>query len=256
MARTGRVESRMGIYHVLLRGMNELFLADNDFNEFTAILKKYASLGALKVYSYTLLKNRVHLVVGVSGSIGLALKPLCTSYARYFNRTYQREGKLFYDRLKSEPINSEGELKNVVCFVNSISASLGENYAYSSISDGGREICVPGILSRRELLDTTVSEMFVEDYDCLSKKEIGQYIYALCGVMPSAFNKLSAQEQKEALAKLTEKRWIAKNKLYDILEINRPREASPQPKPQPKPQAEPVKKPEPEKDRGLSVWLL
>lgn len=246
MARTGRVESNMGIYHVLLRGMNELFLENKDFDEFVAVLKKYASLDAFKVYSYTLLKNRVHLVVGVSGSIGAGLKPLCTSYARYFNRTYQRTGKLFYDRLKSEPINSESELKNVVAFVNSISVQTSENYPYSSLSDAGREICVPGLLSQRELLDTAVTEMFIEDYDCLSKNELGIYIYALCGVSPENFSNLSASEQKEALAKLTEKRWIAKNKLYDILDINRPRASSNQP----------AQKAEPEKDRGLSVWLL
>ena len=245
MARTGRATSKMGIYHVLLRGMNELFLQDKDFGEFVSALKKYASLGTIKVYSYTLLKNRVHLVVGTTGSVGIALKPLCTSYARYFNRTYQREGKLFYDRLKSEPINSESELKNVVSFVNRISSSLGENYMYSSLSDDGREICVPGILSQRELLDTTVSEMFIEDYDCLSVEEIGQYVHALCGVSPDAFSSLSPQEQKDALAILTKKRWIAKNKLYDILDINRPRTSG-----------EPIQKAQPEKDQGLSVWLL
>lgn len=245
MARTGRVHSKMGIYHVLLRGMNELFVQDNDFIEFIAVLKKYASLGTLKVFSYVLLKNRVHLVVGTPDSIGVALKPLCTSYARYFNRTYQREGKLFYDRLKSEPINSESELKNVVSFVNSISTSADENYTYSSLSEVGREICVPGLLSQRELLDTTVSEMFIEDYDCLSKEEIGHYVYALCGVMPEKFSSLPASEQKDALLKLTKKRWIAKNKLYDILDINRPRASG-----------EPVKKPQQERDQGLSVWLL
>jgi len=246
MARTGRVESKIGIYHVLLRGMNELFVTDQDYIEFTNALRKYAGLGLVRVFSYTLLKNRIHLVVGAEKSIGTALKPLCTSYARYFNRTYQREGKLFYDRLKSEPINSEEELRNVVSFVNSISANLGDNYPYSSLSATGREICVPGLLAQWELLDTRVSEMFIEDYDCLSQEEIGQYVYALCGVYPKNFGVLSQAEQKEALLKLTKKRWIAKNKLYDILGINRPRTSS----------DITDKKAEQEKDRGLSVWLL
>ena len=79
MARTGRVESKMGIYHVLLRGMNELFITDRDYDEFVSILKKYASIGLIRVFSYTLLKNRVHLVVGAQKSIGTALKPLCTT---------------------------------------------------------------------------------------------------------------------------------------------------------------------------------
>lgn len=246
MARTGRVESKMGIYHVLLRGMNELFVKDQDYDEFVNMLKKYASIGSVRVFSYSLLKNRVHLVVGVQKSVGTALKPLCTSYARYFNRTYQREGKLFYDRLKSEPINSEEELRDVVSFVNAISTGIDEKYEYSSLSAKGREICVPGLLSQWELLDTRVTEMFIEDYDCLSSKEIEQYIFALCSVYPKDFAALSADEQKDALLKLTKKRWIAKNKLYDILGINRPRVSLDSAK----------KKSVPEKDKGLSVWLL
>lgn len=248
MARTGRAESKIGVYHVLLRGMNELFGQDRDYYEFIGILRKYASRGMLKVYSYSLLKNRIHLVVASSGSIGVALKPICTSYARYFNRTYLREGKLFYDRLKSEPINSESELKNVVSFVNSISNSIAPDYSYSSLSDMGKEICVPGMLSQRELLDTTVTEMFIEDYDCLSPAEIQKYIFALCGTYPKDFSTLSADAQKVALSKLTKKRWIAKNKLYDILGINRPRNT-----------ADITAKKEEEdrsKNSGLSVWLL
>lgn len=248
MARTGRVESKIGVYHVLLRGMNELFSKEQDYLEFVNIMQKYSAIGTLKVFSYTLLKNRIHIVVGTSGSIGTALKPLCTSYARYFNRTYQREGKLFYDRLKSEPINSQDELRNVVAFVNSISDTVASDNSHSSLSNVGKEICVPGMLSQRDLLSTSVTEMFIEDYDCLSRDEIGQYIYWLCGVSPEGFNKLSQSEQKDALDKLTKKRWIAKNKLYDILDINRPRQSSNSSV------ANDTK--EPKKERELSVWLL
>lgn len=248
MARTGRTESKIGVYHILLRGMNELFGDERDYFEFVNILRKYSASGSIKVLSYTLLKNRMHLVVYTPGKIGTALKPLCTSYARYFNRTYQREGKLFYDRLKSEPIDSQSELRKVVSFVNSIGANISPDYPYCSLSAAGREICVPGMLSQHELLDTSVSEMFIEDYDCLSREEIGQYIFWLCGTTPENFSSLDADEQKDALLKLTNKRWIAKNKLYDILEINRPRSSVSAPS---KPTVE-----EPKKDRELSVWLL
>ena len=246
MARTGRAESKMGVYHVLLRGMNELFIQDSDYYEFTRLLRKYASSGKFRVFSYSLLNNRIHLVLSASGSVGIALKPLCTSYARYFNRTYQREGKLFYDRLKSEPVNSETELKYVVAFVNSISHNIAPDYQHSSLSDLGKEICVPGMLSQRELLDTSVSEMFIEDYDCLSPEEIGEYVFALCGVYPEDFSSLNQETQRDALSKLTKKRWIAKNKLYDILSINRPRKTA----------EESAQKVESEKNSGLSVWLL
>lgn len=248
MARTGRVKSKIGVYHILLRGMNELFGEERDYYEFVDILRKYSASGTIKVFSYTLLKNRIHLVVGVSESIGIALKPLCTSYARYFNRTYQREGKLFYDRLKSEPIDTYDSLKNVVAFVNSISANISPDYPYSSLSSAGKEICVPGILSQSELSNTALSEMFIEDYDCLSREEIEQYIFSICHISPEDFSNLSSDDKKEALARLTKKRWIAKNKLYDILGINRPRQIT----------NSPTKTISEEKknDRELSIWLL
>ena len=246
MARTGRVQSKIGVYHILLRGMNELFLNDVDFAEFISILKKYSSLGVLNVFSYTLLKDRIHLVIETNDGVGIAMKPICTSYARYFNRTYSRDGKLFYDRLKSEPINTRDELKNVVAFVNTI--SLNPDYPYSSLSPSGRELCIPGTLTRAELLETNISEIFMEDYTCLSPNEIERYILALCGTSPKDFPQLSGIEQKNALALLTKKRWIAKNKLYELLGINRPRTDT-------TPQAETPAK-ETENNRNLSVWLL
>lgn len=246
MARTGRIQSKIGVYHILLRGMNELFLSDSDFTEFVDILKKYSKLGILSVFSYTLLKDRIHLVIETNAGVGIAMKPICTSYARYFNRTYSRDGKLFYDRLKSEPINSREELRNVVAFVNAISAD--SDYPYSSLSASGRELCIPGTLTRAELLETKVSEIFMEDYNCLSREEIERYIIALCGTNSKDFTQLSSSDQKNALALLTKKRWIAKNRLYELLGINRPR-------PDSTAQAEAPAK-EPENNRNLSVWLL
>ena len=149
MARKGRVISETGIYHVLLRGTNVLFPEDADFVEFGELLKKYSGAGSIKIYSYTLLKNRVHLVCETKDSIGRALKPLCTSYARYVNRTYAREGKLFYDRMKSEPVNSVEELKNAVAFVNYLGAGAGEGYPYCSLSSKGAGICTKEHLTEK-----------------------------------------------------------------------------------------------------------
>ncbi len=246
MARSGRVLSEIGIYHVLLRGTNILFPEEADFIEFQELLKKYTNSGSMKIFSYTLLKNRVHLIVQAGDSVGRTLKPLCTSYARYVNRTYSREGKLFYDRLKSEPINSTDELKNAVAFVNYLGASAGEGYPHCSLSGEGGNICTNDGLSAKERKSIDVKEMFIEDYDCLSSAELDGYIASLSGVLPRDFKNLSTEAQQEALAKLTQKKWIAKTKLYGILGIKKER---------PKAKAEKAPKPV-EKKEELSVWLL
>lgn len=261
MARKGRVQSTTGIYHILLRGVNLLFSQSGDYDEFTAILKRYSDAGDVSIYSYSLLNNRIHLVISASDDIGKALKPICTSYARYFNRTHGGSGKLFYDRFKSEPIDSDTDLCGVVSFVNSISARIGDDYPYCSLSSDGTEICSrSGKLTKAQLLSTKITDMYIEDYDCLTQKEINQYIFDLCGIMPKDFKNLSPAELTIALATLTKKRWIAKTKLYSILGIKKAQPQKPTapktavPKQKPAPKQEEQKQPEPK--RELSVWLL
>lgn len=247
MARSGREKSEMGIYHVLLRGMNVLFPEETDFNEFKGLLKKYSDAGIIKVFSYTLLKNRIHLVVDTGEDVGKALKPLCTSYARYFNRTYAREGKIFYDRLKSEPINSNAQLKSVVAFVNEVGERMGRDYPHCSLTDSN-DICTKERLTEAERISTKITEMYMEDYDCLSEEELDLYITYLCGTAPADFEKLSQEQQQEAIEKLTKKRWIARTKLYAILGMKKPRKKVEEPKTEKKPQVE--------RKQELSVWLL
>ena len=50
------------------------------------------------------------------------MKPICTSYARYFNRVHDLQGKLFYDRYKSEPINDDTALDGLKAFLNTVPA--------------------------------------------------------------------------------------------------------------------------------------
>ena len=44
----------------------------------------------------------------------MTMKPVTTSYARYFNRTHEREGKLFADRFKSEPLETDEEIAECI----------------------------------------------------------------------------------------------------------------------------------------------
>lgn len=112
MAREARKVSESGNYYVVLKG-EELFVTKNDKEQFVEILEKNFETG--KVYGYELLKDEIRLVVkeGEKG-ISLTMKPLTTSYARYFNRTHNKEGKLFKDRFKSEPLETEEEIEEAL----------------------------------------------------------------------------------------------------------------------------------------------
>ena len=93
MARKAREISKSGNYYITLKG-NELFVTDEDKKMFVEILEKNFATGI--VHGYYLTKSEIRLVVkeGEKG-ISMTMKPVTTSYARYFNRTHEREGKLF-----------------------------------------------------------------------------------------------------------------------------------------------------------------
>ncbi len=44
----------------------------------------------------------------------MTMKPVTTSYARYFNRTHEREGKLLRTDLKSEPLETDEEIEECI----------------------------------------------------------------------------------------------------------------------------------------------
>lgn len=112
MAREARKISKSGNYYVVLKG-EELFIDDNDKKIFVEILEKNFATGI--VHSYVLTKEEIRLVVkeGEKG-ISMTMKPVTTSYARYFNRTHNREGKLFVGRFKSEPLETNDEIEECI----------------------------------------------------------------------------------------------------------------------------------------------
>lgn len=267
MARKKREVSETGIYHIMLRGENPLFLSDSDYETFIRILKEKTDLEKVRILAYSLSKNRVHMVMDVKDeNVGLVLKPVCTSYARYCNRTRLINGKLFYGRFKSEPVNSKDELTGVISFINFI-AEGHKNSKFSSLENplcSAKEIGITG----KQAKSTEFNRLFMEDYDSLSNKELVRYIFAVSGMTPKEFTALSAEKQEEVADKITKDRRILKSKVYEIFGVQKPQVAKPK-KTQTKKQknaqtAKPkkennerktIEKPKQEK-KDLSVWLL
>ncbi len=112
MAREARRLSKSGNYYVCLRG-RELFVTDEDKQRFIEILEKNFATGI--IHGYALTKTEIRLVVkeGEKG-ISMTMKPVTTSYARYFNRVHGKEGKLFADRFKSNPLETTEEIEECI----------------------------------------------------------------------------------------------------------------------------------------------
>ncbi len=112
MAREARKISSTGMYAISLCG-SRLFENEEDEKVFHEMLDKYFDGG--EVYGCALSKTEIRLVVKETPKgISMTMKPLITSYARYFNRTHNLEGKLFSCRFKSEPIESSEDRDEAV----------------------------------------------------------------------------------------------------------------------------------------------
>ena len=57
-------------------------------------------------YAYCLMGNHFHLLIRErEESVGETIKRIASSYVYYYNRKYLRDGHLFKERFRSEPVN-------------------------------------------------------------------------------------------------------------------------------------------------------
>jgi putative transposase len=120
MPRTARMNSKNGVYHVMLRGANkqEIFHDDADNIKFLDILKKYKEESGMGVYAWCLMNNHVHLLVReVKEDLSTTMKRIGVSYASYYNWKYQTIGHLFQDRFRSEVVESRRSFLTVIRYI-------------------------------------------------------------------------------------------------------------------------------------------
>ena len=103
MPRASRVKSESGIYHIMLRGINQqvIFEQSEDYEKFMEILNKYKAISGYKVFAYCLMSNHIHLVIKEEKeSIEQIIKRIAGSYVYWHNWKYYRKGHLFQDRFR------------------------------------------------------------------------------------------------------------------------------------------------------------
>ena len=168
MARKAREKSSTGIYHILLRANNKLFLNDADTEYFNSLAGQHFRDG-VSIYGFRTEDERVHIVLKEnSKTISDALKSFCTSYARYFNRVHNIDGKLFDGRFKSEPIENDERLSEVLGYLYRGNAKAFKN---------------DKILNHDELKGIKLKKgcLAMDDYAAMTDKELSEIIEFLCG---------------------------------------------------------------------------
>jgi len=150
MTRRKREVSTLGIYHVMLRGINkqDIFLDSNDFESMLKALRevqckkgpdgRVLNRDNCTFYAYCILHNHMHVLIKEGElSISDIMKRLQDRFVAIYNRKYDRVGHLFQDRFASEPVNDNGYLMQLLKYIHrnpvkAMEASTPEEYEWSS----------------------------------------------------------------------------------------------------------------------------
>ena len=143
MPRLPRQRSESGIYHIILRGINQqvIFEDNEDYDKFIEILDKYKKVSEYKLFAYCLMTNHIHILLKEEKeTVDTIIKRVATSYVYWYNWKYYRKGTLFQDRFKSEPVENDAYFLTVLRYIhqNPIKAKVVKNineYKYSSYND-------------------------------------------------------------------------------------------------------------------------
>jgi len=210
----------------MMLGINHqnIFCEREDFEKFKDCLRKAKEDSGLKIPGYCLMDNHVH-IVAIAGKepIGTSFKRLGIRYASWYNRKYGRQGALFQDRFKSEPIEDDRYMLSVVRYVhlNPVKAGIRKNareYEWSSYSDyvgKGDGLAdtdaVLGIFSKNpaeqirlfeEYTKEAGDEVFVDigAVPCITDEAIREKMAGICGAAnPGEFQALPTEERERAI---------------------------------------------------------
>lgn len=143
MARQARKKSESGIYHTMLRGINQqnIFEDSADYRFFLQAVQECKEFCNVELYAYCLMGNHVHLLIKtLDDGLDSFFRRLAGKYVYWYNVKYQRVGHLFQDRYKSEPVDSDAYFLTVLRYIhqNPVKAGISktvDRYPYSSYSE-------------------------------------------------------------------------------------------------------------------------
>ena len=120
---------RPGSWHDVVNralGKRPYFETRRDKRQFMARLACQIRRGRLEVHSYCLMSTHFHMLVcSPKGELSEALRQIQNSYARYFNRTRDRDGPLVKSRFYSKRVDSDEYRRIVIGYIDANPVTAG-----------------------------------------------------------------------------------------------------------------------------------
>lgn len=187
MPRKPRSLSSTGIYHTILRSVNQhlIFEEDSDYQKFLFILKDCKEKYSIDIYAYCLMDNHIHLLIkSAPETLSSFFQSLGTRFVQWYNNKYSRYGHLFQDRFYSQAVENESHFLSALVYIhnNPVKSNMCRHpseYRFSSFNAyyGAKNPLVNvaaacDIIGSRDLLlryfanncDQNFGNLFADDY--------------------------------------------------------------------------------------------
>lgn len=133
MPRCPRGYLNTSFFHVMTQGINKSYIFENpkDILYYTNKMSKLAKDQNIEIVAYCIMSNHAHLLIQTSqiNELSKYMQRLNTSYAKYYNKKYNKVGFVFRNRYEAEGIYGEKQLYNCVKYIanNPVKAGICEN---------------------------------------------------------------------------------------------------------------------------------
>ncbi|MFC1658780.1 transposase [Candidatus Omnitrophota bacterium] len=122
MPRLPRIYIKGILYYVTCRGIHNqnIFKDKEDYRMFLELLKKYQQQYGIRLFSFVLLPDHLHLLLEVTGEendISGFMHSLNNTYTKYFNGRYERKGHLFQGRFKAALVEKAPNLSTLTAYM-------------------------------------------------------------------------------------------------------------------------------------------
>lgn len=142
MPRKPRIMSSTGIYHIILRSVNQhiIFEEDPDYQKFICIMSDCKTKYETEIYAYCLMDNHIHILLNSPPNrLSTLFRSLGTRFARWYNSKYSRSGHLFQERFHSVPIENDHSFLSALVYIhnNPVKANMcryPSEYRWSSFN--------------------------------------------------------------------------------------------------------------------------
>ena len=121
MSRKPRKDYNSHFFHVICQGYEKQFVFKEDFfkKKYLNLMKKYSLMYNVKVLSYCIMDNHVHLLLycDLIEDMSKFMQTVNSYFATYYNEKQNRVGYVFRDRFLSEPIVNQNYLYSCISYI-------------------------------------------------------------------------------------------------------------------------------------------